>query len=133
MIARWMIVGFVLWFLVTIAFRFVGQDLFTTGPQGGISWLFMVLPFVMFALTFTLLKLFKVNPSDRAEAASIFAVPGLLIGIYEINSFSFVFPNLDPSLGGSFAALMFACYAAVILSGIVSSRLHSIGARGEAA
>jgi hypothetical protein len=29
-------------------------------------------------------------------------------------------------LGASFAALMFACYAAVIISGIVSSRLHSI-------
>ena len=30
-------------------------------------------------------------------------------------------------LGASFAALMFACYAAVIISGIVSSRLHVIG------
>ena len=53
-------------------------------------------------------------------------VPGLLVGIYEINSFTNVFPNLDPSLGGSFAALMFACYAAVIIAGIVSSRLQSI-------
>lgn len=128
MIARWMIVGFVLWLVVTLAFRFVGQDVFTTGPSGGISWLFMTLPFVMFGLTFALLKFFKVNPSDRAEAASIFAVPGLLIGIYEINSFQFVFPNLDPSLGASFSALMFACYAAVIIAGIVSSRLHTIGA-----
>ena len=126
MIARWMIVGFVLWFVITIAFRFVGQDIFTTGPTGGISWLFMTLPFIMFALTFILLKLFRVNPSDRAEAASIFAVPGLLIGIYEINSFQFVFPNLDAGLSMSFAALMFACYAAVIISGIVSSRLQSI-------
>lgn len=127
MIARWMIVGFVLWFVITLAFRFVGQDIFTTGPTGGISWLFMTLPFVMFALTFLLLKLFRVNPSDRAEAASIFAVPGLLIGIYEINSFQFVFPELaEAGLAQPFAALMFACYAAVIISGIVSSRLQSI-------
>jgi hypothetical protein len=127
MIARWMIVGFVLWLVVTLAFRFVGQDIFTTGPAGGISWLFMTLPFVMFGVTFALLKLFRVNPSDRAEAASIFAVPGLLIGIYEINSFHFVFPELaSAGLGASFAALMFASYAAVIIAGIVSSRLHSI-------
>jgi hypothetical protein len=125
MIARWMIVGFVLWLAITLAFRFVGQSVFTAGP-GGVSWLFMILPLVMFALTFVLLKTFRVNPSDRAEAASIFAVPGLLVGIYEINSFTNVFPNLDPSLGGSFAALMFACYAAVIIAGIVSSRLQSI-------
>ena len=127
MIARWMIIGFVLWLVITLAFRFVGQDIFTTGPKGGISWLFMTLPFVMFALTWFLLKLFKVNPSDRSEAASIFAVPGLLIGIYEINSFQHVFPELaSADLGAPFAALMFACYAAVIIAGIVSSRLHSI-------
>ncbi len=125
MIARWMIVGFVLWLAITLAFRFVGQNVFTAGP-GGVSWLFMTLPLVMFAVTFALLKMFRVNASDRAEAASIFAVPGLLVGIYEINSFQVIFPNLDPSLGASFAALMFACYAAVIICGIVSSRLQSI-------
>lgn len=126
MIARWMIVGFGLWAVVTFGFRFVGQYVFTAGT-GGVSWLFMLLPLIMFALTWTLLKLFKVNSSDRAEAASIFAVPGLLVGIYEINSFTSVFPNLDPNLGPQFAALMFACYAAVIIAGIVSSRLHQIG------
>ncbi len=115
MIARWMIVGFVLWAVVTLAFRFL--------PAEGVSWSFMVLPFVMFALTYLVLKLFKVNPSDRAEAASIFAVPGLLIGVYEINSFQFVFPNLDPAIGSQFPALMFGSYAAVIIAGVVSSRL----------
>lgn len=129
MIARWMIVGFILWLVITLAFRFVGQEVFTAGP-GGISWLFMTLPLLMFALTWFLLKLFKVDPTDRAEAASIFAVPGLLVGIYEINSFRYVFPNLDPSLDVSFAALMFASYAAVIIAGIVSSRLNSIRAGG---
>lgn len=125
MIARWMIAGFVLWLLVTLAFRFVGQQLFQGGP-GGVSWLFLTLPFIMFGLTYALLKLFKVAPTDRSEAASIFAVPGLLIGIYMINSYSNVFPNMDPSLAPEFASLMFACYAGVILAGIVSSRLRSI-------
>ncbi len=125
MIARWMIVGFVLWFLITLAFRFVGQQAFVPGGTG-VVWLFLILPLVMFALTFLLLKLFGVDPSDRAEAASIFALPGLLVGIYEINSFRFVFPNLDPSMGLQFASLMFACYAAIALSGIVSSRLQQL-------
>jgi len=48
----------------------------------------------------------------------------------EINSFHAVFPNLDPSLAQSFAALMYACYAAVILSGIVSSRLQQLEKQG---
>jgi hypothetical protein len=123
MIARWMIVGFILWLAVTFSFRYAGQDLFKAGTQG-VSWLFLTLPPVIFAVTYALLRLLRVDPSDRAEAASIFAVPGLLIGIYEINSFSAVFPNLDPSLSNQFAALMYASYAAAILAGILSSRLQ---------
>lgn len=129
MIARWMIVGFVLWLVVTLAFRFVGQDLFVAGTSG-IPWLFMTLPLIVFALTFVLLKIAGVDPSDRGEAASIFAVPGLLIGIYEINSFAAVFPNLDAHLSSTFGALMFACYAAMILAGLVSSRLQQLEKQG---
>ncbi len=125
MIVRWMVVGFVLWIAVALAFRFVGETVFTVG-QGGVSWLFMILPVVMLVVTYLFLKILNVAQTDRAEAASIIAVPGLLLGIYEINSFQYVFPNLDPSLGPQFAALMFACYAAVIIAGIVSSRLESI-------
>ena len=125
MIVRWMIVGFVLWIAVALAFRFVGETVFTTG-SGGVSWLFMTLPVAFLVITYVFLKILKVAPTDRAEAASIMAVPGLLIGIYEINSFNNVFPNLDPSLGAEFASLMFACYAAVIIAGIVSSRLEGI-------
>jgi hypothetical protein len=123
MIARWMIVGFILWLAVTLSFRFVGQDVFRGGTEG-VSWLFLTLPPIIFAATYALLRLLRVDPSDRSEAASIFAVPGFLIGIYEINSFSVVFPNLQASLSNQFAALMFACYAAAILAGILSSRLQ---------
>ena len=123
MVARWMIAGIVLWLAITFAFRTVGEDVFATG-SGGIPWLSMTLPIIMFALTWLLLTIFRVNPTDRAEAASIFAVPGLLGGIYEINSFGFVFPNLDPGLGPQFAALMFASYAAMIVAGLASSRLQ---------
>lgn len=125
MIARWMLVGFGLWIAVAVVFRFVGEEVFTQG-MGGVSWMFMLLPIAIFAATYGALKVLRVASTDRAEAASIMAVPGLLIGIYEINSFHAVFPNLDPALGKEFAALMFACYAAVIIAGIVSSRLQRI-------
>jgi hypothetical protein len=125
MIVRWMAVGFAFWIAIAVAFRFFGEMGFQAGP-GGVSWLFMTMPVGLLVITYLVLKIMRVAPTDRSEAASIMAVPGLLVGIYEINSFSNVFPNLDPSLGGEFAALMFACYAAVIIAGIVSSRLESI-------
>ncbi len=125
MIVRWLLVGFLLWIAIALGFRFVGEQVFTTG-RDGVSWLFMILPAALLVVTFAFLKILKVAPTDRSEAASIMAVPGLLIGIYTINSFQFVFPNIDQSLGPQFAALMFACYAAVIIAGIVTSRLESI-------
>lgn len=124
MVVRWLIVGVVLWAIVTAAFRFAGQMVFT--PGNGVTWLFMLLPLIIFALTFVLIKITGVGPADRAEAASIFAVPGLFFGIYEINNFTTVFPNLNAGLGPTFGALMFACFAAVIISGIVSSRLQQL-------
>lgn len=124
MIVRWMVVGFVIWIAIAVAFRFVGETVLTAGS--GVSWLFMIMPVALLGVTYLCLKLLNVAATDRAEAASIMAVPGLLVGIYEINSFSMVFPNLDANLFPQFAALMFACYAAVIIAGIVTSRLESI-------
>lgn len=117
------IVGFLLWIAVAVAFAFYGHLVFN---GDGISWTFLILPVALLVVTFVIMKILGVAQSDRAEAASVLAVPGLLVGIYEINNFSYVFPNLDPTLAPQFAALMFACFAAVIISGIVTSRLESI-------
>jgi hypothetical protein len=123
MIVRWMAVGFAFWIAIAAAFRFAGEMFLQPGL---VAWLFMILPVALLVITYLVLKIMRVAPTDRSEAASIMAVPGLLVGIYEINSFQNVFPNLDPQMGNEFASLMFACYAAVIIAGIVSSRLESI-------
>ncbi|OQW58132.1 MAG: hypothetical protein A4S17_12025 [Proteobacteria bacterium HN_bin10] len=123
MIVRWMAVGFAFWIAIAAAFRFAGEMVMQPGL---VAWLFMILPVALLVITYLVLKIMRVAPTDRSEAASIMAVPGLLVGIYEINSFQNVFPNLDPQMGNEFASLMFACYAAVIIAGIVSSRLESI-------
>lgn len=119
MIARWMAVGFGLWLVVSLAFRYVAQQFPAANP-----WLLMVGPFVLFGLVYLLLAVLRVDPADRAEATGIMAVPGLLIGTYEINSFSFVFGDIDHGLNAAFASLMYSCYAATILAGVVSSRLQ---------
>ena len=122
MIARWFIVGFALWAAVTAAFWFGGQQFFRVNSEG-VTWAFLVVPIVMFAVTWGLLKVLGVEPGDQSEAASVIALPGLFIGTYEINSFNVVFSKVDPALSGTFAALMFLSYAAIIASGILSSRL----------
>jgi signal transduction histidine kinase len=125
MIIRWFGIGFVLWLALTLAFRYVSDDIFTQGI-GGVSWLALGAPPAMFIVTFVLLRVLRVAPTDRAEAATLFALPGFLIGIYEINSFSLLFPNLE-SLSSGFAAMMYSCYAAAMLAGVASSRLRMFG------
>lgn len=128
MIVRWMAIGFALWIAIALAFRFVGGLAFHTGPWG-VPWLLLIMPLALWAITYLLLVALRVAENDRSEAASIMSVPGLLVGIYEINSFGFVFPNLDASLGGEFALLMFACYAAVIMAGrtALTTRWMAVG------
>ena len=116
MIVRWMAVGFAVWIAILLAFRFVGEWAFREGPWG-VPWMLLIVPLALWAVTHLLLLAMRVTPDDRSEAASIMALPGLLVGIYEINSFGFVFPNLDASLAGELAILMFASYAAEILCG----------------
>jgi hypothetical protein len=125
MIARWAIAGFILWFVIALAFRFFGQEVFRTG-EGGVTTVFIVAPLAIGALTYALLRLLRVASSDRAEAASVFAVTGLIVGIFEIRGYATLFPNLPASLNDEFAALMFACFAAVAFVGLVSSRVESI-------
>jgi len=121
MIARWMIIGFVLWLGVTVSFRVLGN---MVGAEAEVlAWMPIVLPFVVFVITYMLLTILKVERVDRAEVTGIMVIPGLLFGIYEINSFSFVFPDLDPSQSPAFATLMYSSYAAAILAGVLSSRL----------
>jgi hypothetical protein len=58
-------------------------------PDGDV-WLLMI--FHRYVRDVTVL-VFRVD-AQIAEAASIFALPGLLVGVYEINSFQYVFPIL---------------------------------------
>ena len=128
MIARWIIVGFLLWLAITAGFYFGGNYFFIGGRQS-LTWAFLLAPILMFIVTWGLLKVMGVESGDQAEAASVMTLPGLAIGTYEINNFGSVFPHLDPNLSHSFAALMFLCYGAIIATGILSSRLIGLDSK----
>ena len=122
MILRATLIGFVLWLLVTVAFRFFGQEFFHPG-EGGLYALLIATPIVMGGLTFVVLRLLHEAKIDRAEAAIGFAMPGMALDIYALNRFPDVFPNLDASLDGAFGAIKLAGYCAVLLVGLATTRL----------
>lgn len=125
MIARWAIVGMVLWLVVALAFRVFGGSVFVDG-SGVVPSLFLTVPLVIGAVTYLLIRVLRVAHSDRAEAASVFAAAGLIVGVFEVTSYQQAFPDLPLALRDEFAALIFACVAAVVFVGLVSSRVESI-------
>lgn len=124
MIARWASVSFVVWLALAIIFRLCGGQFFVAG--NGVTWLFLTLPLLIGIVAYVLFRALRVGHSDRAEAASVFAVTGLVVGLFEVSSYSTIFPDLPVALRDQFAALMFACIAAVVFVGLVSSRVESI-------
>jgi hypothetical protein len=122
MILRASIIGFIVWLAITLIFRFTGQSFFHPG-EAGLYLLFGASPLVMAVLTVLVLRVLGEAKIDRAEAAIAFALPGMLLDVYAMNAFPDVFPNLDASLDGAFAAMKFLGYGAILIIGLVTSRI----------
>ncbi len=122
MILRAAGVGFLLWLAFTAAFRFAGQYFFIPDETLMLA-LFIATPLLMAALTFLLLRLLREARGDEAEAAIGLAFPGMFLDVFVTREFPSVFPNLDPALDGAFGALLLLAYGAVVLTGLMSTRL----------
>jgi Family of unknown function (DUF5367) len=122
MILRAMGLGFLLWLATAAAFRFGGQFFFVPDETPRLI-AFIAAPIVAIVLTFTLLKLLREASGDEGEAAVGLAFPGMLLDVFISHEFPRVFPNIDPTLDGAFAALALLFYAAVLFTGLMMTRL----------
>jgi len=122
MIARWLVIGFLVSLGVTETYRFLDAAF----VREHVQLFFMLGPPLMFLVTAVLLGVLKVHVGDRGEAAAIFAVPGMLVGIYAIANYAALFPNLDADFRQSYAALLFAEFAAIIAAGLLFSRFRVV-------
>ena len=122
MILRGAGLGFVLWLAATLAFRFYGQLFFY--PDERLQLMLLIgAPIGMMALTALLLRVIGEARGDEAEAAVALAFPGMAMDVFVVTHFAQVFPNLDQSLSEAFGGLMLACYAAIIFTGLMLTRL----------
>ena len=122
MILRSSLFGFVLWLGTTMMLRFSGQDVFHPG-ETRLLILMIAWPLMMAALTFFILRILHEAKVDRAEAAIAFAMPGMALDVYALNTFGTVFPNLDASLDGVFGSIKLLGYLAILLVGLATTRL----------
>ncbi len=115
------IVGFIVWVLATLAFRFYGQAFFYPDILV-VSILFIVAGPVLWGFMIVYLGVLNVLPENRALAAIAFVLPGMALDCLAIANFSLVFPNLDPSLDGLFGSLMLWAYGSLLFGGYSSDR-----------
>ncbi len=115
------IVGFVVWFLATLGFRFYG-DLFFYPDDIVVAILFIVSAPLCWGFMVLYLGALKVHPENRALAAIGFALPGIVLDALVTANFSLVFPNLDTSMDGKFGGLMLWAYGALLFGGYSSDR-----------
>ena len=115
------IVGFIVWVLATLAFRFYGQAFFYPDILV-VSILFIIAGPVLWGFMIAYLGVLNVLPENRALAAIAFVLPGMALDCLAIANFGLVFPNLDPSLDGLFGSLMLWAYGSLLFGGYSSDR-----------
>lgn len=115
------IVGFLAWLVATLVFRWFGHHFFYPDDVV-LAVLFIVTAPVMWFLMLIYLRGIRVYPENRALAAIAFVLPGILLDALATVFFTSVFPNLDMSLDGRFAALMLWAYGFLLLGGYTADR-----------
>lgn len=122
MIIRAMGLGFIIWLIATIVFRFAGQFFFVPDETPRMI-VFVATPIVVGIVTFLALKLLKEARGDEAEAAIGVALPGILLDAFVVHEFPRILPNLDPTLDGAFGALTLLAYSTVLFVGLSMTKL----------
>lgn len=120
MILRATALGFLLWLIGTAAFRFAADTFFQLDQ---LTPLYAATAPAMALITFCLLKLLRVSRGDEAEGAIGLAAPGILLDVYAMAHFTQVFPNIDPLLAPDFGALLLLAYGAMLVTGVLMTRL----------
>lgn len=122
MILRAMGLGFVLWLLIAVLFRFAGQ-MFFMPDEGPRLIAFLSAPVAGVVAAFVLLKLLREAPGDEGEASIGVALPGMFLNGFAAHEFPRAFPNLDPTLDATFGAWSLLFAASILFMGLAMTKL----------
>ncbi|GAM97648.1 hypothetical protein U91I_01275 [alpha proteobacterium U9-1i] len=122
MILRAMGLGFLLWLVVVVAFRFAGQMFFVPDETPRLV-AFLSAPVTGIIAAFVLLKLLHEARGDEGEAAIGIALPSLFLNSFAAHEFPRAFPNIDPTLDATFGAWALLFGASILFTGLFMTKL----------
>jgi len=108
------LLGFIVWLIITVAFRFTGQLFFDPENTGMIIGLFISVVPLMMVITFSIYLILRIPPSGHSPASIAIALPGMLLDSAIFPLYSRVFPNVDPVTDGLYAGVALLAYASVL-------------------
>ncbi len=112
-------VGFVIWFLATLAFRFAGQFFFITESPVILAILYLaVIPSLALISVITFKKL-KLSGLENVVAGVLLVLPGMIIDTFVIQFFQDIFPNMPSGRAAAFGSWLMWAYSIVLLTSII--------------
>jgi hypothetical protein len=112
--------GVFVWAIATMLLRFVGQYVLIPGNTPLTIGAFVGVAISMVLLMNGLYRIRQVSGSGKLQAATLFALPGMLLDAGIVFYFTDVFPNMAPETDSLFAAWLFCGYSFVILSALLT-------------
>lgn len=114
-----LLLGFGVWLVATVAFRLVGQYLLDPSSPLVIGALYVATIPAMVGLALVFYRWRDVTGVDRLPAAVALVVPGMVLDTFVVAWFETVFPNMVPVAAKYFGGMLLLAYVAVLLSGFV--------------
>ncbi|MCS4227034.1 DUF5367 domain-containing protein [Sphingobacterium sp. BIGb0165] len=112
-------IGFLIWFLATLAFRFAGQFFFITDSVPILTSLYVALIPALVLISVLTFKRFNLSGFENIVAGVLLVLPGMVLDTFIIQFFEHIFPNMAPNSATTFGSWLMWAYSIVLLTSIV--------------
>ena len=109
-----MLAGLVLWGVGTIGIRLAGQHMLHAQSTAGTVTLYVCSFVLMGLLARRIFRGVGLDKESWPRAATLLALPTLILDSFSSAFFASVFPNVDPAAAGVFGGWMLICCAGAV-------------------
>ncbi|MGJ1228324.1 DUF5367 domain-containing protein [Sphingobacterium siyangense] len=118
-------IGFLIWFLATLAFRFAGQFFFIADSAGILTSLYLAVIPTLILISIVTFKRFKLSGFENIVAGVLLVLPGMILDTFAIQFFEQIFPNMPSSRAATFGSWLMWAYSVVLLTSVVTGLRHN--------
>lgn len=112
-------IGFLIWLLATLAFRFAGHIFFITESPVILTILYAAVVPALALISAITFRKFKLSGLENVVAGVLMVLPGMIIDTFVIQFFEETFPNMPSGRAATFGSWLMWAYTIVLLTAII--------------